>query len=142
MRTRGPAGPSSTVTVTSSSRSSSSSPPNSTGSAHGCSGTRTEPRPRDIDSARRFATDLTEAINRVGARHDLSPRWLNDDAAAFWPTGKSFSDCSIVYQRDNLVARTPSPEVIFVMKLYRADPQDREDMITLWSLETSPCALG
>lgn len=23
--------------------------------------------PRDVDSARRFATDLTEAINRVGA---------------------------------------------------------------------------
>jgi hypothetical protein len=33
-----------------------------------------------------------------------------------------------------LVVRTPSPEIVFVMKLYRADPQDREDLISLWPL--------
>jgi hypothetical protein len=33
-----------------------------------------------------------------------------------------------------LVVRTPSPEVIFVIKLYRADPQDREDLVSLWPL--------
>ena len=33
-----------------------------------------------------------------------------------------------------LAVRTPGPEVIFVMKLYRADPQDREDLVSLWPL--------
>lgn len=89
---------------------------------------------RDVDSARRFSSDLTEAVSRVGARHDLSPNWLNDDAAAFWPAGKSFDDCDVVYRQDSLVVRAPSADVIFVMKLYRAGPQDREDMITLWPL--------
>ena len=28
----------------------------------------------------------------------------------------------------------PDPEVIVVMKLYRADPQDREDLVSLWRL--------
>jgi hypothetical protein len=89
---------------------------------------------RDVDSARRFANDLSEAVAEVGARHDLSPRWLNDAAAAFWPSGASYDDCQVVYEHPALVVRTPSPEVMFVMKLYRADPQDREDLVTLWNL--------
>ncbi len=91
---------------------------------------------RDVDSARRFTADLTQAVERIGARHDLSPRWLNDNAAAYWPAGASFDDCETVYQREALTVRTPSADVIFVMKLYRADPQDREDMIALWPLCT------
>lgn len=93
---------------------------------------------RDVDSARRFETDLTEAIDRVGDRHDMSRGWLNDAAAAFWPSGASLDECEIVYQRRLLVVRTPSPEVMFIMKLYRADPQDREDMINLWSMCSFP----
>ncbi len=89
---------------------------------------------RDVDSARRFETDLSEAANRVGSRHDLRPGWLNDAAAAFWPAGASYDDCAIAYEHEALVVRTPSAEIIFVMKLYRADPQDREDLITLWPL--------
>ena len=30
---------------------------------------------RDVDSARRITVDLTEAVRRVGTRHDLSPRY-------------------------------------------------------------------
>jgi hypothetical protein len=86
--------------------------------------------------ARRFTSDLTEVVQRIGARHDLSPTWLNDNAAAYWPMWASFGDCEIVYQRGALTVRTPSSDVIFVMKLYRADPQDREDMISLWPLCT------
>jgi hypothetical protein len=89
---------------------------------------------RDVDSARRFDADLSGAVNRVGARHDLRPDWLNDAAAPFWPAGASYDECEIVYERDSLVVRTPGPEVIFVMKLYRADPQDREDLVSLWPL--------
>ena len=89
---------------------------------------------RDVDSARRFDTDISEAIDRVGTRHALPRGWLNDDAAMFWPSETSYDDCNVIYQRHALVVRTPGPEVIFMMKLYRADPQDREDLVTLWPL--------
>jgi hypothetical protein len=89
---------------------------------------------RDVDSARRFDTDLSVAIQRVASRHELAQRWLNDAAAAFWPAGASHDDCEIVYRRDTLVVRTPPPEIIFVMKLYRSDPQDREDMVDIWPM--------
>jgi len=89
---------------------------------------------RDVDSARRFDTDISEAVERVGFNHDLSPGWLNDAAAAFWPSGASYDDCEVVYQRGPVLVRTPSPDIIFVMKLYRAHPQDREDLVTLWPL--------
>lgn len=91
---------------------------------------------RDVDSARRFDTDLSEAIDRVGARHNLRQGWLNDSAAMFWPSNASYDDCEVAYQHPALRVRTPAPDIIFVMKLYRADPQDREDLITLWPLCT------
>ncbi len=36
-----------------------------------------------------------------------------------------------MYRRDTLVVRTPNANVMFVMKLHRADPQDRQAMINL-----------
>jgi hypothetical protein len=89
---------------------------------------------RDVDSARQFETDLSEAIDRVGLRHQLQKAWLNDAASAYWPSGHSFDDCEIVYRQEALVVRTPSPDILFVMKLYRADPQDREDLVSLWPI--------
>ena len=89
---------------------------------------------RDVDSARRFETDVSEPVARVASRHGLARGWLNDAAAAFWPAGARYDDCEVVYDSDALVVRTPAPEVIFVMKLYRADPQDREDLVHLWPL--------
>ncbi len=89
---------------------------------------------RDVDSARRLDSRLTEVIDAVGKRHDLRRGWLNDAAAAFWPAGSSFDDCQVVYEQDSLVVRTPPAQVIFVMKLYRAQPQDREDMVLLWPM--------
>ena len=89
---------------------------------------------RDVDSARTLGPGLEGAIGKVAERHDLSNGWLNDSAAAFWPSNASYEVCRVVYQKQNLEVRTPAPEVIFVMKLYRADPQDREDLVTLWPL--------
>lgn len=89
---------------------------------------------QDVDSAERIPNEVRPTIEDVGARHDLPATWLNDAAAPFWPTGASFDDCAVVFRRPSLVVRTPSPDVIFVMKLYRADPQDREDMVLLWPL--------
>lgn len=91
---------------------------------------------RDVDSAQRFATDLAEAIARVASRHDLSDHWLNDNAAPYWPANASFEDCEVVFERAALVVKTPPPDVLFVMKLYRSEPQDREDMVTIWPLCT------
>jgi hypothetical protein len=88
----------------------------------------------DVDSARRLGANVTEAVRRVADRHDLGRGWLNDAAAAFWPSGAGYDDCTIVYESATLVVRTPAPEVVFVMKLYRADPQDREDLVSLWPL--------
>ena len=89
---------------------------------------------RDVDSARTLDPELEGAIGKVAERHDLSKGWLNDSAAAFWPSNASYEACQVVYQNPNLEVRTPDPDVIFVMKLYRADPQDREDLVTLWPL--------
>ena len=87
---------------------------------------------RDVDSARRLAPDVATAVQAVAARHDLAHDWLNDRAAAFWPTDASMDDCGIVYERGRLIVRTPPPEIVFVMKLYRAFPQDYEDLVSLW----------
>ncbi len=89
---------------------------------------------RDVDSARRFDTDITTATARVAARHDLAPDWLNDASAGFWPAGSSYDDCETVYSNGPLTVSAPSAAVIFVMKLYRSLPQDREDLVSLWTL--------
>ena len=89
---------------------------------------------RDIDSARKLPSGVAESVKAIAERHDLSEQWLNDSAAAFWPTTAPYDDCEIVYQQPALEVRVPDPEVIFVMKLYRADPQDREDLVSLWPL--------
>jgi hypothetical protein len=89
---------------------------------------------KDVDSARRFDFDLSETIGRIGARHDLASDWLNDAAAAFWPVNASYDACEDVYHTRKLRVRTPDADVIFIMKLYRALPQDREDMVDLWPL--------
>lgn len=89
---------------------------------------------RDVDSGRSLDPGLESAVVKVAKRFGLSDRWLNDSAAAFWPSNAAYDACEVVYQTPNLEVRTPDPEVIFVMKLYRADPQDREDLVSLWSL--------
>lgn len=89
---------------------------------------------RDIDSARKLGSDLAAAVEKIAERHDLSRQWLSDSAAPFWPATADYEDCEIVYQQPAVEVRVPGPEVIFVMKLYRADPQDREDLISLWPL--------
>jgi hypothetical protein len=61
---------------------------------------------RDVDSAQRFTADVTQAVERVASRHDLSPRWLNDNAAAYWPASASFDNCEVVYERAALTVRT------------------------------------
>lgn len=75
---------------------------------------------------------MQSAARRVGGRHDLPEDWLNDRASRFWPADESVDDCDIVYDGGTLVVKVPPARVIFVMKLYRASPQDYEDMVALW----------
>lgn len=89
---------------------------------------------RDVDSARELSSGVATAVEKIAERHDLSKQWLNDSAAPFWPSTARYEDCEVVYQQPPLEVRVPGPEVIFVMKLYRADPQDREDLVSLWPL--------
>ena len=89
---------------------------------------------RDVDSARKIDLGLRQAVARVGTRRGLPERWLNDDAAPFWPANASYDDCEVIYEKPSFCVRSPGQNVIFVMKLYRADPQDREDLVVLWPL--------
>lgn len=86
----------------------------------------------DVDSARRLDAQLATAVRRVASRHDLEDRWVNDSAAMFWPANVEFGDCAIAHVNGGLTVKTPPARVIFVMKLYRANAQDYEDMISLW----------
>lgn len=89
---------------------------------------------RDVDSARRLEARVRDAVSRIGELHDLGTTWLNDAASAFWPSGADLDECAVVYDGAALVVRAPTPEVVFVMKLYRSSPQDREDMVAIWPL--------
>jgi hypothetical protein len=89
---------------------------------------------RDVDSARTLDTTIKNAVEKVAERFGLSKSWLNDSAAAFWPVNAKYDECEEVYRHANLEVLAPDPEVVFVMKLYRADPQDREDLVSLWPL--------
>lgn len=87
---------------------------------------------RDVDSARRISREASDAVARVADRYDIDPDWVNSRAAAFLPHDFDPSTCTVVLQRDTLTVQTPPPETILLMKLNRAGPQDREDMLLLW----------
>lgn len=86
----------------------------------------------DVDSATRLDDALTVAASRVSARHDLGEDWLNDRAAMFWPADADYGACTTAHVTGGLTVKVPPARAIFVMKLYRAHPQDYEDMVSLW----------
>lgn len=87
---------------------------------------------RDVDSVGPVPKAAAEAIARVATRHDLSATWINGNAASFKPAGFDPDGCEVAFQQASLTVRLPPPETVFVMKLLRADPQDRDDMVRLW----------
>ena len=89
---------------------------------------------KDVDSARRLDDGVRRAVRTVARRRELAGDWLNDGASGFWPSGTRLDECEVVYERGGLTVRTPTPDVMFVMKLYRAQPHDREDMIEVWPM--------
>ena len=87
---------------------------------------------RDVDSAKRLDANVVDAARQIAARRDLADDWLNDRASAFWPADADFADCTVAHESAGLVVKVPPACVVFVMKLYRASPQDYEDMVLLW----------
>jgi hypothetical protein len=90
----------------------------------------------DVDSVRRLAPRVRDAVARVAATRDLAPDWLNDHAVAFAPHGLKATD--IVFESATLAVRLPRHDDIFLMKLAAAREQDRIDLIALWPF----CSFG
>lgn len=86
----------------------------------------------DIDSITKLDEPLREAASIVAARHGLSPHWLNDRAAMFWPAGLNEAMCSTVLQHRRLLVLEPPLRFIFVMKLEANRIADQVDMRKLW----------
>lgn len=89
---------------------------------------------RDVDSVRRFDDELRQAAERVAAAHGLTINWLNDNAAGFRPFTFDEGDCDVLLERRRLRVLGAPLEQVFLMKLYRVDAQDYEDLISMWPL--------
>jgi hypothetical protein len=94
----------------------------------------------DVDSVQRLSTALRTAVAEVAARHDLAPRWLNDNAAMFRPQTLSESNCGVLLDHPRLLVLGASYRDVFLMKLFAARAADHDDLVRLWPLAgfTSP----
>jgi hypothetical protein len=88
----------------------------------------------DVDSIRRLPDDLRAAVAEVAQRHDLDADWLNDRATPFMPATFDEGRCSVLLDRPRLRVLGAPLRDVFLMKLYRMDPADVSDMISMWPL--------
>lgn len=86
-----------------------------------------------IDSITHLGNELNAAIASVAKRHGLPRNWLNDSARGFTPATFELSACEVIFQSQRLRVLAAPMKQIFVMKLYRSDAQDFEDMAAIWS---------
>ena len=93
-----------------------------------------KPITRVIDSITHLETVTKQAIVEIGQQHGYAPDWLNDQAAAFRPIGLTTQDCTIVFDHPTLTVLGPSPDWIFLMKLYAGRTIDHQDLTRLWPL--------
>jgi hypothetical protein len=89
----------------------------------------------DIDTICRLDSDMKEAIIAVALKLSIAENWLNNNAAAFEPSNFDESKCTVNLQLSLIEILLPSPDTIFIMKLYagRGD-KDLDDLIQLWPL--------
>jgi hypothetical protein len=85
----------------------------------------------DVDTITRLDDVVRQAVADVGRELDLDPTWLNDRAFAFQPHVEA-GPGRVMFEHPNLVIEGPSAEVVFLMKLGRAEQRDRGDLIALW----------
>lgn len=86
----------------------------------------------DVDSIEQLNGELLEAAARVARARNLAPSWLNDRAALFTPAGLEVDRCEVLAEHPRLLVLGASFEDVFCMKLYRANPNDLEDLVTIW----------
>jgi hypothetical protein len=88
----------------------------------------------DVDSVQRLDPELRAAVAEVAARHDLAPRWLNDNAAMFRPQTLTESTCDVLLDHPRLLVLGASYRAVFLMKLFAARAADYDDLVRLWPL--------
>lgn len=88
----------------------------------------------DIDTVTALDEELSGAVARVAGRYGRRVDWLNDNARGFTPATFEVSKCDLLFESDRLRVLGAPLDQIFVMKLYRSDAQDVEDMVRIWSL--------
>lgn len=86
----------------------------------------------DVDSVRPITGELAAAVASVAHTHDLASDWLNANAAAFLPATFNPDACELLLDAPRLVVLGAPLRDVFLMKLYRADPNDVADLIALW----------
>jgi hypothetical protein len=86
----------------------------------------------DVDSARRLDEELREAVAQVAAENGLAQNWLNSNAAAFLPATFEQQRCEVLFDHPRLLVLAAPLRDVFLMKMYRADPNDVADMIVMW----------
>lgn len=89
---------------------------------------------RDVDSIERLDATLRDAIERVARRHGLAPKWLNDSAAPFRPTGLDPRACAVLLDHPALRVLTAPADQLFLMKPYAARAVDTQDIAAIWPL--------
>lgn len=87
----------------------------------------------DIDSIKRLGASLKEAVLQVANRHGLGPRWLNDDAADFYPQTFNEVDCTVELDHPRLRVLGAPLQQVFIMKLFAARASDVSDLTAIWS---------
>lgn len=87
---------------------------------------------QDVDSLVALDAALVAAVERVAARHDLAPKWLNSAAAAYVPATFEPKDCQILLDRPSLRVLGAPWNQVFLMKLYASRAVDADDMEAIW----------
>jgi hypothetical protein len=88
----------------------------------------------DVDSVRLLDDELRSAVASVAADHDLPSDWLNANAAMFIPATFDPDSCEVLVDHLRLLVLGAPMGDVFVMKMYRALPNDVADMIRMWPL--------
>lgn len=88
----------------------------------------------DVDSLTYLDDAIQTAIAEVAAQHDLAGNWLNHNARLFTPATLATESCADIFTSSSLTLLGVPLDLLFIMKLYRANPEDIADMIRLWPL--------
>jgi len=85
---------------------------------------------QDVDAVFHPAVDVRDVAEEIARERGISPRWLNNAAAAFTPN--EHDGHAVALDIPGIAVSTASPEHLFAMKLAASrDARDRADLRTL-----------